>query len=171
MWNINEEQAMKAATLAASVFMLNILLFNRLAWGDTDINFYGTLIAPPLCEVNEGNNIDVPFGNVGINKVDGINYLTTLDYTVSCESSTQTWVMYLTLTGDMTAYDGAAVNTTVSGLGIKVFQNGLPFTLGEPVPVNPSALPVLTAVPIKDPVATLTEGNFVGTATLQAEYQ
>lgn len=159
------------ATFAIGALILNVLLFNSLAWGDTDINFYGTLIAPPPCEVNEGNIIDVPFGNVGINKVDGSNYLTTLDYTVSCESSTGSWVMYLTLTGDMAAYDAAAVNTTVSGLGVKVFLGGLPFTLDEPVPVNPSALPVLTAVPIKDPAVTLTEGDFMGTATLKAEYQ
>lgn len=159
------------AMMVSCVLVLGGVLPNTLVWGSTDINFHGTLISPPPCEINEGNDINVPFGDIGINKVDGVNYLKTLDYTVTCDESTEPWSMYLTLTGEMTSYDTAAVNTSAQGLGIKVFQGGRPFTLGEPVPVNPTALPVLTAVPVKDPSATLTEGDFVGTATLKAEYQ
>lgn len=159
------------ATMAIRVLVLNLLLLNISAKGDTDINFHGALIAPPACEVNEGNEIDVSFGNVGINKVDGVNYLTTLDYKVICGESSGTWTMYLTLTGDTTSYDMAAVNTSASGLGIKVFLGGKPFTLGEPMQVNPEALPILTAVPIKNPAVGLVESDFAGTATLKAEYQ
>ncbi|WP_232734438.1 hypothetical protein [Serratia sp. TKO39] len=46
------------------------------AWAEktVDMQFRGTLIAPPPCTLNDDGIIDVDFGDrVGINKVDGVN--------------------------------------------------------------------------------------------------
>lgn len=134
--------------------------------------FRGTLIEPPPCTINDGGMVDVDFGErVGINKVNGVNYLKLMDYRITCESGATGLDMTLTLSGTETGYDPAAVQTDMADLGIKVLQNGTPFTLNTPLSIDPQNPPVLEAVPVKTPGATLTEGAFVATATLKAEYQ
>lgn len=134
--------------------------------------FRGILIEPPPCTINDGGMVDVDFGErVGINKVNGVNYLKPVDYRITCESGATGLEMTLTLSGTETGYDKAAVQTDMADLGIKVLQNGAPFTLNTPLSIDPQNPPVLEAVPVKTPGATLTEGAFVATATLKAEYQ
>jgi type 1 fimbria pilin len=138
-----------------------------------NMNFHGTLIAPPPCTINNGIKIDVDFGErIGVNKVDGINYRQTVDYPIRCEDGAGKWDMTLTLTGTPTGFDDAAVQTQEKAdLGIRLYQNGQPFILNQALPVDPNNLPVLEAVPVKAPGSTLTEGAFEATATLQAVYQ
>lgn len=134
--------------------------------------FRGTLIESPPCTINDGGMVDVDFGErVGVNKVDGVNYLKTMDYRITCEPGATGLDMALTLSGVQTGYDAAAVQTDLPDLGIRVLQNGKPFTINTPLSVDPKSPPTLEAVPVKTPGATLTEGAFVATATLKAEYQ
>lgn len=134
--------------------------------------FRGTLIEPPPCTIKDGGMVDVDFGErVGINKVNGVNYLKLVDYRITCESGATGLDMTLTLSGTETGYDDAAVQTDKADLGIRVLQNGAHFTLNTPLSIDPQNPPVLEAVPVKTPGATLTEGAFVATATLKAEYQ
>lgn len=134
--------------------------------------FRGTLIEPPPCKINEGGMVDVDFGDkVGVNKVDGVNYLKALDYRVTCEEGASGMDVVLTLSGQPTFYDGAAIQTDMADLGIRILQNGQPFTLDTPVVIDPKAPPMLQAVPVKAPGASLKEGAFTATATLKAEYQ
>lgn len=134
--------------------------------------FRGTLIEPPPCTINDDGMVDVDFGErVGINKVNGVNYRKPVDYRITCESGATGLDMTLTLSGTHTGYDDAAVQTDMADLGIKVLQNGTPFTLNTPLSIDPQNPPVLEAVPVKTPGATLPEGAFVATATLKAEYQ
>lgn len=137
-----------------------------------EMNFGGTLIEPPPCTINSGGLIDVNFQQrVGINKVDGVNYLQTIDYKLVCDPSTNPWEVRLTVSGNATAYDPAAVQTNIDGLGIRLLQNGLPFTLNTSIIVPHGGSMVLQAVPVKKPGVTLPEGAFEASATLQAEYQ
>ncbi|OAT33508.1 MrfF family protein [Buttiauxella ferragutiae ATCC 51602] len=134
--------------------------------------FHGTLIEPPPCTINDDGMVDVDFGErVGINKVNGVNYRKPVDYRITCESGATGLDMTLTLSGTHTGYDDAAVQTDMADLGIQVLQNGTPFTLNTPLSIDPQNPPVLEAVPVKTPGATLPEGAFVATATLKAEYQ
>ena len=105
-----------------------------------NLRFDGTLIEPPPCTINSGGTIVVDFGDVGVNKVDGVNYRKT-------------------------------VASSVSGLGIKILRNGVPFTLNTPLLINPASPPVLEAVPIKSAASTLSPGSFSASATLLAYYQ
>ncbi|MBU9828526.1 fimbrial protein [Rahnella sp. FC061912-K] len=134
--------------------------------------FRGTLIEPPPCTINDSGIVDVDFGErVGINKVDGVNYLKAMDYRITCEPGVSGLDMTLTLSGLQTGYDNAAVQTDLADLGIRVLQNGKPFTLNTPLGIDPKNPPALEAVPVKTPGATLKAEAFAATATLKAEYQ
>ncbi|CAI8791646.1 fimbrial protein [Pseudomonas serboccidentalis] len=136
-------------------------------------HFQGSLIEPPPCTINDGQTIDVDFGDrLGINKIDGINYLQSVNYTVKCEEGAGAWDMSLTVSGVATSFDKAAVQTNKKQLGLRLLQDGKPFILDTPIPIDPEHLPVLEVVPVQQPDAgALTEGAFEATATLQTDYQ
>ncbi|WP_232462764.1 fimbrial protein, partial [Pseudomonas fragi] len=104
-------------------------------------------------------------------KVDGVNYRKPLAYTLSCTAGTLPWEMLLKVQGVATTFDSSAVVSSVSGLGIKILRNGVPFTLNTPLLINPASPPVLEAVPIKSAASTLAPGGFSASATLLAYYQ
>ncbi|CAI1889905.1 MULTISPECIES: fimbrial protein [Serratia] len=137
-----------------------------------NMTFSGTLVEPPPCTINNGERIDIDFGErVGVSKVDGVNYLQPVNYRITCSPGTGNWGMTLTLIGTKTGYDNAAVATNVEALGIQLRQAGKPFELNKPLTINLNNPPVLEAVPVKQPGVTLKEGAFEATATLQAVYQ
>ncbi|ALX95758.1 hypothetical protein AV650_20410 [Serratia fonticola] len=137
-----------------------------------DVNFKGTLQAPPPCTINNGNLIDVDFGEkVAIKKVDGSNYIQQVNYTINCEPGVPGWALGLTFKGSATAFDNAAVQTNKPALGIRMLRNGEPFTMNTRVEIESATPPVLQVVPVKDPARELTDGAFEATATLFADYQ
>ncbi|WP_411754012.1 fimbrial protein [Serratia sp. (in: enterobacteria)] len=137
-----------------------------------DMVFRGTLLEPPPCTINSGNNVTVDFGlKVGIKKVDGVNYMQDINYNLVCEPNTHSWVLKLKLTGNPISFDQAAVQTNINGLGIKILRDGQPFVLGSEITITPTSKPQLKAVPVQQPGLLLTEGAFEATATLQADYQ
>ncbi|EPQ1332177.1 fimbrial protein [Serratia ureilytica] len=144
-----------------------------LAAEDVKMNFRGTLRAPPPCTINDGGTVAVDFGQrVGVNKVDGVNYRQQVDYLISCDSpGARPWEMMLSLKGAATAFDRAAVQTDKTDLGIRLYQNDMPFALNTSFKIDPGNPPRLEAVPVAKPGAVLKEGAFVATATLQVDYQ
>lgn len=137
-----------------------------------NMSFYGTLIEPPACSINSGEIIDVDFGErVGIKKINGVNYQQSIGYRITCDPSASQWNMTLVMIGNQTSYDKAAVRTDITDLGIRLLQNGEPFELNKPIPINPASPPTLEAVPVQRPGSTLTDGKFLATVTLQAVYQ
>ncbi|HBC5220234.1 fimbrial protein [Serratia marcescens] len=137
-----------------------------------NMKFYGTLVEPPACTINNGGNVDVNFGNrVGVKKVDGVNYLQPMNYQITCDPNANAWRMTLEIVGISANYDRAAVMTDVTDLAIQIKQNGVAFELNKPMAINLTNPPKLDAVPVKRPGATLKEGPFEATATLKAVYQ
>jgi type 1 fimbria pilin len=137
-----------------------------------DVAFRGTLLEPPPCTINSGNNITVDFGlKVGIKKVDGINYMQDINYDLVCAPNTHSWVLKLKLTGNSTSFDNAAVQTNINDLGIKILRDGQPFILGSELTITSASKPQLKAVPVQKPGVLLTEGSFEAAVTLQADYQ
>jgi type 1 fimbria pilin len=133
---------------------------------------YGTLIEPPACTINNGSEIDINFGNrVGVKKVNGENYLQPMNYQINCDPNAHAWAMTLEIVGISADYDSAAVVTGVTDLAIQIKQNGVPFELNKPIPINLTSPPQLEAVPVKRLGATLTEGPFEATATIKVVYQ
>lgn len=155
---------------AALIFLLAVPYASIEAAEGVKMAFRGGLIAPPPCTISGGKKIDVDFGDrVGVNKVDGQNYRQTIDYSITCEPGALPWQMTLTLKGGI-SFERAALQTNKPDLGIRVYQNDTPFIINTPLNIVPGNLPLLEAVPVVKPGATLTEGAFSATATLQADY-
>ena len=158
--------------LQFSLLVAGLSGYLSMAFAAGDVAFRGTLIEPPPCTINSGNNITVDFGQkVGIKKIDGANYMQDINYSLVCEPNTQSWVLKLKLTGNRTTFDNAAVQTNISDLGIKILRDGQPFTLGSELTITPLSRPQLKAVPVQKPGVLLTEGPFEAAVTLQADYQ
>lgn len=138
-----------------------------------NLKFHGTLISPPSCTISNGNTIEVEFGDVLINKIDGTRYIKDVPYEITCDSTLrdESMAMTLTLSGAATSFNNAAITTTVPGLGIELQQNDTPFVLGSTITVDEQSIPTLKAVPVKQSGVALVEGEFDATATLQVDYQ
>ena len=138
-----------------------------------DITFKGTLVLPPACTISDGNTIEVEFRDVIIDSIDGNNGREVVPYDTKCDAVTpgSSWDMTLTWIGTQTSYDDAAIETDVTGLGIKLRQNGQPFRVNTPIQINADTKPQLEAVPVKAVDAVLTDGTFSASATLRVEYQ
>lgn len=134
------------------------------------ISFHGKLKRAP-CHINNDKLIKIHFNKVGINKVDGINYAQKIDYSITCDAIGGADKMMLSVNGSVSTYDSAALQTDVSDLGIKIYQNGVALELNKPIAIDPEHHPELTAVPVQKPGAVLTPQDFRVTATLLAEYQ
>ncbi|WP_411752404.1 fimbrial protein [Serratia sp. (in: enterobacteria)] len=141
--------------------------------GEANMTFHGTLITPPPCTLNDGNRIDVNFGEqVGIKKVDGVNYRQRMNYQITCEGAgSGNSALTLSLSGGATGFDSEALLTDKANLGIRVYQNDKPFTPNSTLKIDLANPPRLEAVPVKNAGATLTEGVFEAWVTLRADYQ
>ncbi|EMJ5851811.1 fimbrial protein [Klebsiella aerogenes] len=139
----------------------------------TGMQFTGTLVEPPPCTINGDQPVYVDFGkNVGVNKVDGVNYIQPVNYNLTCGADSSQEGMSLVLsTTDKTSYDEAAINTSITGLGIRLMYDGEPVVFGDAVPVSMAEHPLLQAVPVKAPDAKLDSGPFEASLTLQVVYQ
>ncbi len=136
-----------------------------------NLTFSGTLNEPPPCTIDAGNTIEVDFGDVGTKRVDGVKYRRGLGYTITCGPATLPWELKLSVNGTPTPYDASAVQTNVPALGIRVYQNNVPFPLNTRLDITLSSPPVLEVVPIKQPGTTLPPARFAAVATLLAEYE
>ncbi|HIE0912763.1 TPA: fimbrial protein [Serratia marcescens] len=136
------------------------------------VQFRGTLNVPPLCSVNTGQIIDVDFGErVGVNKVDGKNYLKTVNYEIRCEPGGRGLDMGLRVNADTAAYDDSVIQTSLADLGIRLLLNGQPLAINRRIVIDAANPPMLQAAPIGRPGAELTEGAFRAAATLLVDYQ
>lgn len=134
------------------------------------VSFHGRLKKAP-CHINDDKLIEIHFKKVGINKIDGINYMQNIDYTIKCEGTDSIDKLMLSVNGNASAFDTAALQTDVSDLGIKIYQDGKALQINEPIAIDPEHHPALTAVPVQKPGAVLSARDFRVTATLLAEYQ
>ncbi|WP_336843769.1 fimbrial protein [Serratia nevei] len=136
------------------------------------MQFRGTLNVPPQCSVNNGQMIDVDFGlRVGIKKVDGKNYLQTVNYDIQCDPGGRGLDMGLTVNANAAAYDGSVIQTDLADLGIRLLQNGRPLALNQRMVIEAANPPRLQAVPVSRPGAALKASAFRATATLLVDYQ
>ncbi|AQT64340.2 fimbrial protein [Serratia marcescens] len=156
------------------LLFIGMLSFNIFAWAiDGDMSFHGTLIEPPPCVISGGQRVEVDFGDVGVNKVDGVNYRRGLNYQVTCEDITNSgkWGLKMSLSGNGTGFDKNALVTSKANLGIRLYQNDVLFTPGSSIDIDLDNLPRLEAVLVKETGSILAEGAFEALATLRADYQ
>lgn len=164
-----------------AVVLLTGLLFGSGVTQAVEVNFTGNLIQNPPCDVagpdGIGQPIKVPFGEVGITKIDGVNYQQDFTLTLSCGPALGSAVaLYLQYTGMPAPFDVKALQASQVGLGIRLYHQGVvvPPNSGAPMTMssNGTATLPLYAVPVSDadPATVLYEGNFTATATVEMLY-
>lgn len=139
-----------------------------------DMTFHGTLVAPP-CKISHGGTIEVPFGDdLGIGKIDGVNYLRKVDYTIDCDTGyTQRQLAIVVESTHQAAgtWPDGTIDTTLPGLGIQIKVEGVPVVFGTRIAVSDTASPpLIQAVPVKDSATLLNSGAFESTMTLRVDY-
>ncbi|HIE1345157.1 TPA: fimbrial protein [Serratia marcescens] len=140
---------------------------------NTDVTYSGTLLDAPPCSLNGGEPIEIDFGEVGVNKVDGQNYAQTFTVIYECEGTTTDMVLrYL---GAKTTFDTAAVQSNIPDFGIRLQhqKDGVitPFELGSTLAIpSYQGSSQFIAAPVKNAGAELQEGAFTAAAALQLEY-
>lgn len=154
------------------VLSLLTLLLPLSTQAEDNMQFHGTLVAPP-CSISNGETIEVPFGDsLGVNKIDGTNYKQPVKYSVDCQAGYA--VNNLAIVIDTTAtasFDASAIPTDKTGLAIRILVDGTAVTFAKSIAVsNPSSPPVIEAVPVQDQTVTLTAGAFTATMTLRTDY-
>lgn len=139
---------------------------------DPNLRLFGTLLIPSPCVIEDNNMIDVFFGdNVGVNRVDGVNYTQPVNYTLKCEPNISGNDLKLSIEGPKSDFDEAALQTNINDLAIRMTRNGEPFTINERFVITPDNPPAIQAVPVKRPGSALPQGAFEVIATLVADYQ
>lgn len=142
-----------------------------LAW-NAQVNFSGTLVRPPSCIINNDTPIDLDFGdNLLTTRIDGVHYRQRLNWTLVCSDNPSN-SMHLRITGSGASFDATALATNVHGLGIRFSQGAANTTLNlnDWLDFTYPTLPVLTAIPVKDPSVKLSGGTFTAGATLITEF-
>ncbi|MEG9795527.1 fimbrial protein [Serratia marcescens] len=140
-----------------------------------NMRFYGTLVAQPPCTLNNGNVIEVDFGDdLLTTKVDGVNYSRPINYTLECTAAGNRGLRMM-IQGTASSFDFSVLATKErQGLAIAIKQDGSDtvqdintwVNLGS----NPTA-PKLRAVPVRADWLELLPGPFTASATLLVEYQ
>lgn len=128
-----------------------------------------TVLAVP-CTVNDNKAIEVNFGDVMTTRVDGKNYREQISYTLSCSAGASK-AMKLQVQGTGAAFDSELLNTTVSGLGIRMQNGSSNLPVNQWVNFTYPDKPALWAVPVKQTGVTLSGGKFTAAATLKVTYQ
>lgn len=134
------------------------------------INITGNVIAPPPCLINDGKMIEVNFGEVMSTRIDGVRYKEPIHYTATCQKM-PTNAMKVYVTGGATGFDSNALQTNITGLGVRILYQGKLLDLGKAVNFTYPNLPELEAIPVRDQNEVLVGGDFVASGTLHVDYQ
>ncbi|WP_369308849.1 pilus assembly protein [Providencia rettgeri] len=142
-----------------------------IAFAADNVEFTGTLLIPPPCTVFEDKVYVIEYKDIGLHKVDGVNFTKTINYALKCDDNLKGWDLMLTIKGISTDFDKSALETKIKDLGMRITQNGIGFEINKPLKISYGQPPVLEVVPVKRPGTTLPEKQFSAVGTLLAEYQ
>ncbi|HCH9097553.1 TPA: fimbrial protein [Salmonella enterica] len=153
---------------------------------DVTVNITGEIIVPP-CTVNNGQAIEVDFGDIPVSDVANSRYRQKKDVPVKCTYYQGT--PYIRVTGSQLTGAGTHVlRTDISNFGIALYQGdgvSTPLRLGNGTsngseyigyPVTSglngtsSGTFTFTAVPFKTGSAELSAGAFIATASMSITY-
>ncbi|AZC90138.1 fimbrial protein [Pseudomonas carnis] len=150
------------------VWLLSSALAEAQTVATTTINVTVTVIGP-TCVINNGRPIEVDFGNsVMTTRVDGKNYMKTVDYTLDCDSVGSN-AMRMQIQGAASSNNGLSTNK--SDLAIAFLNNGVPLPMNTWINFTWPNKPNLQAVPVRSGSQMLTGGEFSAAATMMVDYQ
>lgn len=150
------------ARILSTLLMASVLLIVRPAQaapgstGDLTINMSGTLVANSSCTFNEGDALQVDFGDVQLNgganntvEMDG-EYSKSMPADFTCIGETGglglLQMKFTSTSGSYETWQGTSVMAVDKGIvGIAMQVNGTAKNMDEWFDVDPDAMPVLTA--------------------------
>lgn len=139
--------------------------------GDSvNFHFTGRLVQQSFCTINNDGIIDVPFGNVGVNRVSSGEYVQDLDYTLVCQGATANTSVNMMILAAPAVWNIQATQTSVTGLGVRFLSENEAIDLNTALTIDPTHPPHLQAQLVSDPQANLTAQAFTATGTLLASY-
>jgi len=169
----------KGVSIILIIILLSLLVLseNLMAIEAENMEFRGTLIEPPPCNLSAEGTIKVNFGDkVGVKKVASGKYRQSIPVTLHCEqgSSHSAWQLMISVSGNPVSFDSEKATIVTSerdALGVKIYADGKPFMLDSALKVNGDSLPALEAVLVQQEGADLKEGAFSAHATLRVAYE
>ncbi|HEJ0329747.1 fimbrial protein [Serratia marcescens] len=157
------------------------VLGGGMALAADNMSFKGTLIEQGPCQLDRDSKLEINFGDIQIDEVDGKNYTKVASFWWRCDQNPGKTLMVRHL-GTAASFDNAAVQTNIANFAIhtvvttnKTYMQ--PFVIGEAVlvddkpPQGNNSLIIINATPVKRPGADLQPGDFSAISTLQLEYQ
>ncbi|WP_368884722.1 fimbrial protein [Providencia vermicola] len=140
--------------------------------------FTGNLIIPPICQLAEENPLQVSFGKIGIQKIDGDAFRRQIPFTLNCNKNTHPlWDVKLTFSGNLAGrgFDDSTLYTQTlknnGKIGIKIQVDGVPQPLNKPFSININAPPIISAVPVKLANTNLIADEFTASGYLTIDFQ
>lgn len=138
-----------------------------------NVNVKIKIVTPP-CTINNGQPIDIDFGDVETSSIDGIAYQMPVNYSLLC-SGLSSPALKMQIAGVQASFDSSAVEVSGNpGMGIRIMRDGQKQDVNSWFNFNytgPASAPKLYVVPVKAAGSTLTEGIFSAIATLKVDYQ
>lgn len=129
----------------------------------------GEVLARP-CSINNGQPIEVDFGEVMTTRIEGELYKQPLEYQVTCAGGTKP-NLNMFIEGVSSAFDQRYLKTDVDGLAVLFKANSEDFPVKRKHAFSFDTPPKLYAVLVKQSGADLPARKFTANATLKVEYQ
>lgn len=131
----------------------------------------GTIFASIPCVINADQPIDAAFGDVQVAAIDGVYKTITLDYTLDCKRA-GTNQLRLQIKGSDAGFDPQLLLVPGRpGLGIALKKDNVRLGVNTWSDFDPSRVPLLQAVLVKQPGSDIGSGAFKASATLVVEYR
>ncbi|AYO39785.1 fimbrial protein [Serratia sp. P2ACOL2] len=153
--------------------LLTVGPFGRAATTLPDMNVLisGTVVAAASCQINNGNDIQVDFGEVVNSQIDGVNYKKTFDLNLNCRGGSSNSVR-LKFNGTVHPQLPSALSVSGNpGMGIQMMSGGSAFAPSTWLKFDYSNLPIFSAVPVKVPGVAIVGGYIGATVVIEIDYQ
>lgn len=134
----------------------------------TPIQITGNVLPAPVCKINNNQaSPQVEFGSdIRTDLIDGVSYRAkTVPVTVVCDRKPGGGIQF-SLTGTASSFDKTALQTTVTGLGVKIYNGDTAMDINSWADISYDEPLNLTAVPVKQTGVNLQGGEFSATGTL-----
>lgn len=133
------------------------------------VNVSVTVTEAASCQLNDNRAIEIAFGDMPINRIDGHDYQKrSLGYGLSCNKPIP---LRLEITGSAASDNGQQLKTSIAGLNMKFFANGNSLSLNSSLKFNYPFNPELEVVPIISPGGVSRSGMFSTTAIIKISYE
>ena len=154
------------------LFGLSITLITPNVFGFSgylNVKIKGEVIAKP-CSINNGQAIEIDFGDVMTTRIQDEFYKQPIDYTVSCTSGVQP-KLNIFVDGVSASFNQNLLKTSIDDLAVLFKAGTNDFPLKSKRVFNFTSPPELAVVLVKKSGADLPAKRFTANATLKVEYQ